>query len=351
MAKPTITIPTWATDTNFASGPKSGLPSRGSAAPSAGDRAQGFVAGQGLMSGWLNRLFGEILNWTAWLDATPAANLDDIGSWVFGTGADGAGVINSNTTLTRAMNYTTLTVSAGAVLTTAGCPIHCTTSCTVTGAGSMIDWSGNVGGASGTGGAGGAALTGVVLSGGAAGGTQGVGGAGAGAVGGASATSNLAGAGGAGGAGAGGSPAGGAGGVSTLSNGDVRSLITALTGKIHLVAGDVLLTAGAGGGGGADDGGGNPGGGGGGGGGLVVIAAPTITLASGGEIRSRGGAGGAAAGAGGGGGGGEGGRIYLATRSAVTLGVGATSGGAGGTSATGSAGSNGGTGLVVYLLV
>lgn len=251
----------------------------------------------------------------------------------FGDGSDGAVTISVDTTLTRDMYYSSLTVNSAINLTTAGFKIF--VSGTLSNAGT-IRHNGTAGAAGSgiTSGAGGAGAAAGTLGAGATGATTGAAAAAAGQAGGASATAmgESAGAGGAGGTGG----AGGAAGVATYA--PHRNTAPAI------VYGITLITGGAGGGSGGNgstSGGtrGN-GGGGGGGGGIVYLRASTLTNT--GTISALGGAGGAGAasvgtgGNGGGGGGGGGGVIYLLYRT-VTLGTATVAGGAGG-----AAGANGG---------
>lgn len=268
----------------------------------------------------------------------------------YGDGNDGSATISVNTSLTRTMYYTDLTVDSAAVLTTASYPIFCTGTLTVTGAGSAIAWNGNAGQPSdgvGTGGAGGVGLTGVVMAGssaGGAGGNTGVGGS-AGAASGRTAVAGTGGTGGAGGT------SGGAGATGTLIVGDYRSVPAAVRGQAFRASGALSILGGAGGGGGGGDVDG--GGGGGGGGGIVLIVARQIVLASGGAIQALGGNGGdAIAGTadGGGGGGGMGGAVFLISREADESGGSVSAaGGTGGASGTGGAGTAGSTGAVIRL--
>lgn len=180
------------------------------------------------------------------------------GSSVLGTGADGAVTISADTTLTRDMNYSSLTVDAGVTLSTGGHIIRCTGTVTVDG---TIDNSGSPGG-NGTSTAGGA--------GGAGGASGSVGGGGVGGAGGAAVSAGQPGAspnslaeaqGGPGQAGTAGQDLGGAGGSTQSAGARLDGLPPA--------------TAAGGGGGGGGSGGsstsGTPAGGGGGGGGGVVL--------------------------------------------------------------------------------
>ena len=76
------------------------------------------------------------------------------GQDMFGDGSDGAVVISGNTTLSRDMFYTNLTVNAGFTLTTAGYRIFCTGTLTVQATG-IIENSGTAGTIGGTGDSGG----------------------------------------------------------------------------------------------------------------------------------------------------------------------------------------------------
>lgn len=66
MAKPTQPIPTWASDTNFASGPDAGSPTK--ATPSAGIMSQGQVPGTFFGSQWWNYLINTLGVWLAYFN-------------------------------------------------------------------------------------------------------------------------------------------------------------------------------------------------------------------------------------------------------------------------------------------
>lgn len=267
----------------------------------------------------------------------------------FGDGSDGAVTISSNTTLTRDMYYSSLTVNATFTLSTAGFKIFVSGTLTNNGTISNNGTAGSagVGTSSGAGGAGAVAGT---LGGGGAGATTGAA-AGAAGVAGTSVNPSIGGSGGAGGAGGTGG-SGGAGGVATFT--PLRTLTP------HIIYGVTLLGGGAGGGSGGNGStsGGTRGNGGGGGGGGGVLFVWARFLVNNGTIQSLGGAGGAGAasvgtgGNGGGGGGGGGGSVRLAyeTITAGTLlatgGTGGAAGGNGGGPA-GVAGTTGTTGGVV----
>jgi hypothetical protein len=225
--------------------------------------------------------------------APATASIDTpVAASYLGSGADGVGEISSGTTtLTRDMEYSSLTVANGAVLQTAGYIVRCTGTVTVAG---TVRNNGSDG-SSGAAGAGGLAAT---LPGGAPGGAPGTSTSTAGNQGGYAASL----AGGNGGAGY----QGAAGAATVQSNSPVSS--PALVGYLPTYAG-------GGGGGGLYNG--AAGGGGGGGGGCVVIFADTITVSASGVIQANGGAGGgtatAAAGGAGGGGGGYVGLFYDTT--------------------------------------
>ena len=227
-------------------------------------------------------------------------------SWL-GSGADGAAVITADTTLTRDMQYTSLTIDAGVTFKNAGYRVRCTGTVTVKGTWTA---SGTDGGGLSTaihGGAGGAGAPAGTLGGGYAGGKGGLS-ALAGTPGTSVGTNTL-------GGGAGGhggkhptEPAGGAGGAGGTAP-SAFATVTTVT--------DKTIDGGAGGGGGGGGGvsitGMSTAGGGGGGGGGVVLLVCTRLVMTGGLIRANGGAGGAAfnnptfkkdGGAGGGGGGG-----------------------------------------------
>lgn len=327
------------------------------------------------------------------------------GSPLFGDASDVATTISSNTTLTRNMYYSSLTVNNGITLNTGGYWIYCTGTITNNG---TISRNGDGGGAatnganggSGSGGeAGGSGIGGGVLAdgdmsgalagepgGNAGSGTAGGGGNGISGDPGINQTftlvdgpggGNLGGSGGDGNGTTGGTGATGGGAGSNTAAGDIpRDIFRAGIMKDFTTASTQYETSasaggsgGGGGGAGGNDGpnsrggGGGGGGGSGGGGGIVVIFAKTITNTSG-TISAKGGnggaggsggdgfAGGAATGGGGGGGGGTGGNggvliLVYQTLNSGTESVAAGSVGSGGTGGTGGAGgangANGGT--------
>lgn len=65
MAKP-ATLPTWATDTNYSSGPDNGTPTK--ATPSAGYIAQGQVPGNFFGSQYWNWLLFWVCSWLSWIN-------------------------------------------------------------------------------------------------------------------------------------------------------------------------------------------------------------------------------------------------------------------------------------------
>lgn len=273
-------------------------------------------------------------------------------------GVDGAVTISVNTTLTRDMYYSSLTVNAGVTLNPAGFTIFCSGIITIAATG-LIARAANNGGNSATtaAGAAGAALAGTTVgtsNAGVAGGagTTGAGGSGttSGASGGEGGTGGVGGNGGTGSGGAGGS--GGNSGALTLHY--FRN--TAPSWKNTAVG--TYMPTGVGGAGGAAGGGDGVNSGRGGGGGASAGAAIFIlcdTLINNGTIQAVGGTGGNGGagalgnvGGGAGGGGGGGGKILVLCNTLNTRGTLNVTGGTGGTgtagSGTGSAGSNGGNG-------
>ncbi len=299
-----------------------------------------------------------------------------VAALLFGTGYDGAFTVTGNTTLTRSMFYTTLTVNTGVTLNTGGYEIWCSTSCTINGTGVISRAGANGNNGSGT--SGGFSAVGLT--------SNDVGGSGSSGVGGAGSTSAAS-----GGAGTsiygstylggyGGS--GGNGGIANSNTGIYGSGGSGGSGSSSgvfkprrfftpdlLWQGQVIIGGLAGGGGGGGGGyyysiyygyyayaygSGGGGGGGGAGGGVIFLAAPTITVASGATITAAGGNGGAGVvpasnlpygwgGYGGGGGGGGGGHITLAYYTLSNSGTITVAGGSGGTYS----GSSGATGALV----
>lgn len=301
------------------------------------------------------------------------------GQVFYGSGSDGAVTIAVNTTLTRNMYYSSLTINAGFTLFTAGYQVFVNGTLTVNATG-FISRVGNSGGngasaaAGGAGGTAGAALAAGTLAGAPASAIGGSGQPGAGDPGGAgTSTAGSAGVNPAS-SGAGGAGAGFAGGASG-SNGSVTAAVSgtqniaeAIVFRNSLSASFSQITSsasGGGGGGGGGDGGGNIGGGGGGSGspgGIMgiyartIVNAGTITLAGG--TGGNGGAGAVVNGGGGGGGaGGSGGVLVLVYRTLTNTGtitvLGGTGGalGAGGVGGSnGVAGANGTTGVRIDLI-
>lgn len=93
----------------------------------------------------------------ATVNVTTASNMTTqnlYGAVVYGNGYDGAATIAGTVTLTRDMQYTTLTVNAGAILITAGFRVCCSVSLTNNGTihNDGANGSGSIGGAGGIGG-------------------------------------------------------------------------------------------------------------------------------------------------------------------------------------------------------
>lgn len=301
-------------------------------------------------------------------------------SGFFGNGSDGAVTISGNTSLSRDMYYTNLTINNGITLSPKGFRIFVNGTLTCTGTG-KIDSNGANGGAGGNG----------VSSSAPTAGSAGVvdystgslplpkagqiGGTGTSAIGGngtngTTATLNLGLAGAAGGTGGAGSfGSGGTAGTAGAIGTSVKSLPNSYNPAYNLydLAGSTLtrheLSAGSGSG--SQGGGDNPtttvggaGGGSGSTGGCIFIAAKTIVSLN---VNSNGGAGGAGgngtgsiSGGGGGGAGGNGGIIIIisSSSSSVVTSVAAGSGGAGGTAnASGTAGTAGSAGVVYQITV
>lgn len=340
------TEPTWAADTNFASGPHSGLPTK----TASGDPDQGFV-GPTLAKNELNEILHKLAVW-----------LNDAGRGFYGDGSDGdATITGGTTTLTRDMYYDNLTITGTGVLRPAGYRVFVRGLLTIQ-TGGVIERNGNAGGTPAnaiTGGTAGAALAAGSLGGSGAGGAGGN--ASTAGTGGSNANDGAGGAGGAGGGshdtGDDAAEAGGAGGSvawpQAVSTSGLRHLAHAL-GIYHAVTtGAATIVAGGAGGGGGAGGDSGTGGGGGSGGGAMVVAA--YRLANAGTIRANGGAGGAAytgpdAAGNGGGGGGGGGVIWLITRASTGAGTVEALGGAGGAGhLAGDDGEDGDDGAVVLL--
>lgn len=318
-------------------------------------------------------------------------------SGIFGDGSDGSATISGNTSLSRDMYYTDLTINGGD-LTTASYRIFVSGILTITSG--VIKNNGNTGGAggngvnraAGAGGAAGTALSAGSIPGGIAGVAGGAGGVGATSAGGNGANGNVGTVGldsapswgvngvasTAANGGDGGFPASGPntpgtgavsanGGTATAARNKYRTP-NAIYNHIDIEASitQILSSAGSGGGGGGgggasttnDEGGGGGGGGGSGStGGFVVIFAKTIVNNVAFGIQASGGVGGVggngAAGSGtgtsGGGGGGQGGNggtggvVLIVTQSYSGSGTITASGGVGGSGGTGGAGHGGGS--------
>jgi hypothetical protein len=266
-----------------------------------------------------------------------------------GDGSDGTATIAVNTTLTRNMFYSSLTINPGIVLNPGGFAIFCTGTITLNG---DIERNGNPGTpglpAIPGSGVGGPALASGFLFGSYAGGTGGFGGATPGVAGGSTLNSprGYAGTGGAGGF-AGFSAAGPGGIVANElpAGGDVRTIREMV--KLRDAFG-AYIDGGAGGGGGGGAGGGGAGGGGGSGGGVILIAAREFAGA--GFVRALGGMGAPGAGGAGpgGGGGGMGGFIGIVIAESVAPST-DVSGGAGGALVV--PGVPGSAGLVIVLTI
>lgn len=277
-------------------------------------------------------------------------------------GVDGDAVISVNTTLTRDMDYNSLTVNAGVNLNSGGFCIFSKTFISVAATG-LITRNGNAGGnaATSNAGAAGGAIAGVTTGSGNAGAA---GGAGTTAAGGSGATSAAV-SGEGGGGGVGGNGGGGTGGVGG-SGGNAGIVTIRYFRNVQTMwkytAVNTYMLLGSGGAGGAAGGGDtvNLGRGGGGGGssagGLLLICDSLNNL---GTIQTKGGAGGNGGGGalgnvggGAGGGGGGGGKIMIITNTLTSRGTLDVSGGAAGTGSagagTGTAGTNGSAGNPGY---
>lgn len=245
----------------------------------------------------------------------------------YGDGSDGAGTISTDTTLTKDMLYTNLTVNSG-TLNTVGYRIYATGTVTIASGAKIAADGGNAAGgdygqgvASAKCGASGTGTYGMAV------GQPGT------------SVTGLGGAGGAGGSGS--NLAGGAGGTATGA-----TTLTNVSLYIPCIGILALSTGGKAGGGGGGSGGSNPGwassGGGGAGGGTLVIVAGTAINNSG-TLSAKGGVGGNAPNSDTGGGGGGGGGIIFLVSPSITAGTTDVSGGAGGTG--NGSGTNGSAGI------
>lgn len=273
---------------------------------------------------------------------------------LYGDGSDGDVTISGGTTtLSRNMNYRSLTIAADGILAAAGFRVNVQTVLTNNG---LIHRNGNAGsnGTISAGGLPGSALPAAFYGGGGSGGS---GGTAAGSNGG-SVTVSLGGSAGNGGAGSGG--AGGSGGTVTAPaaiNGGTKVIKAYPCNVDGQIVGSMLrFGGGAGGGGGGGDSVAG-GGGGGGSGGVLIISARRI-LGTNGIFSSDGGAGGNGYSLGncGGGGGGGGGLVILLSDNdtlvdAPSITVRANGGNGGLKSGTGSNGSSGSSGTVLRMVL
>lgn len=294
-------------------------------------------------------------NGLASLDANglvPVAQLPGMVNVDFGDGSDGAVTISANTTLTRDMFYSSLTINSGITLNTAGYKVF--VSGTLLNNGTISNAGGAGTAASGTtAGTGGSAAPSGTLGASTSGTNGGASGGGTAATTSAVAFS-MGSTGGTSGAG-GGATNGVAAGIATYT--PMRTASQAMLYGLNLIGGG---TGAAGGGGGATAAGATPGAGGGGGGGGGAIVIWSSTLTNNGTITAAGGNGGAGGngisngGNGGGGGGGGGGGFVFIIHGAITLGTITAAGGTGGTGGAktgsgtaGTTGSNGTNGRVI----
>jgi len=267
MPRPTDDPIAWATDTNFASGPRLGSPTKNTSLSTAA-AAQGQVAGLSYNADNDNQVLNNFYQWLDYLRT-------DASSGKFGDGSDGAATITGGTTtLTRDMYYTSLAVSSTGILITNGFRIFAT-EFVETQAGGVIhndgadgedDAQSALGGVGAAAGSLGAGFDGATAPGGQIAGVAGT-----------AATDSAGAAGGDGGDGEDSGTttrAGGAGGTATeptATAGGFRHTQAAF-GTIH-AATEALLRGGAGGGSG-----GSEGGGGGGGGGVISIWTPELVV-------------------------------------------------------------------------
>ncbi len=229
-----------------------------------------------------------------------------------GTAADGVVVISANTTLTRNMNYSSLTVNNGVTLETGGYIIFCTGTVTCNG---QIDNSGSPGTSGAAGGPGSPYLF--------AGGNGGTAGANGSAPG-------------------GGTAQGGKGGVGDNGITNGGAVVVAPLGAYWLTA----LTTNTYGGGSGGGGGSAGGAGGGGGGGVVMIFCGA--LAGSGSITANGGPGPTSPSGTWGSGGGGGGIVFIACSSSTFTGTITVTGGTGGIGTSGN-GLPGNQGIAVLI--
>ena len=337
MPKPSDTF-TWATDANFASGPRSGQPTK--VDPST-DAAQGVVAGLTYPTEWVNYVLNNTGEWINWLDATVADEVDDIGLAVYGDGSAGTATISTQVALTADTYYENLTISGTGELITAGFRLFVQDTLTVE-SGGLIHFDGE----DGSGATGGTNSPGGPLGIGGAGGDDGVAGD--------SVATSLGGNGGAGGeeAFAAGFGAAGTRSLPGAALGGYRHWSSTLGHLQNPGDQDYKIAGGAGGGGGGSNGDlATLGGGGGAGGNVVVISART--LINEGTISANGGDGDDGNTGSGGGGGGGGGVIITVSRNRSGGGTYSVAGGAGGTGGTGATtddnGAAGSAGTIIHL--
>lgn len=97
--KPTVS-PTWATDTDFSSGPASGNPTKVNPTgwPTV---AQGFVPGNGIIAEFVNTILSNLYEWTGWLLAGSSAGAED--AHIVETDDTGLAVLARLTTVTSAI--------------------------------------------------------------------------------------------------------------------------------------------------------------------------------------------------------------------------------------------------------
>lgn len=320
-----------------------------------GNNTAGTANAADLTASQVNTVLGTITALSGDVTATGAggsAAATIVAPADFGDGSDGAVTISGNTTLTRDMFYSSLTVNSSVILTTNGWKIFC--SGTVTNNGTIRSTnvaadgsnanaqtggalgSGSSGGSLGGAGGGGVGATGIVT---AATGAQGGAGVASTGMGGNSGST-----------GQGGNAGANNGGAARSANSETSTPFRTLTN--HLLNGTTLISGGCGapgGNAGAGDGTNLSGGGGGGGGGgcVLMMWAKTIVNNSGASINSDGGKGGNGGNAsltgnsagGSGGAGGGGGCVYLVYSSLSGTGTITAAGGA-----AGSAGTSHGTG-------
>jgi hypothetical protein len=239
---------------------------------------------------------------------------------IYGDGSDGAVTYAVNTTLTRDVYATTLTVNAGVTLITAGYRLFAKTS--IVNNGTIHNNGRTSGTSSGTS----TGALGGVFDGGQNGGSGGVGAGGAGVA----ATNAPQGDTATGGTGGAASAAGGVGGSTTSATySDFRSSWLMVSGQ-HFRLGITENVRGGPGGGGGSGNGVSAGAAGGGGGGIVLLCANSIT--NNGLIQARGGVGSNAVNANTGGGGGGGGGVAMVLTESYSGALPDVSGGAAGTS-------------------